>query len=135
VHTVVADPGRAALLTGAGVAVADPVKAGQFPLLRSSIGLDLDVAPVQASMPELHCALEMLRIERPLLGAANISSIRQCSCPTCAVEGQPLVGAAQGDPHFCSQFSQGAVVAQRLRNQLQPASLRQADIGVCVLGR
>ncbi len=178
VHTVVADAGRAALLTVAGDAVADPVKAGQLPLLRRSLRLDVDVdqaarglvlvalhwrfglqipqlpepqavqssghagegsrqpagdvAHVQALMPELHGALEVLRIKRPPLGAGNTASICQCGCPTCAVAGQPLVGAALGDPRFGSQISQGAVVVQVLRNQSQLASLRQAGIGVCM---
>jgi hypothetical protein len=38
------------------------------------------------------------------------------------------------DAYFCSQFSHGPVVMQVLRNQSQPASLRQAGIGVCMYG-
>jgi hypothetical protein len=148
VHTVVADAGRAALLTVAGDVVADPVKAGQLldvdvdqvarrlalAALHWRFVLQIpqppepqgvqnsghggegnrqqpgDVVHVQSLMPQLHGALEVLRIERPPLCAANTASIRQCGCATCAVAGQPLVGAAQGDPRFCSQFSQGAVV-------------------------
>ena len=40
-----------------------------------------DVAQMQALMPELHGTLQVLRIERPPLGAANTASIRQCGCP------------------------------------------------------
>jgi hypothetical protein len=35
---------------------------------------------MQALMPELHGTLQVLRIERPPLGAANTPSIRQCGC-------------------------------------------------------
>jgi hypothetical protein len=40
------------------------------------------MAQIQALMPELHGALQVLRIERPPLGAADTASIRQRGCPT-----------------------------------------------------
>jgi hypothetical protein len=39
-----------------------------------------DVAEVQPLMPQLYGLLQMPRIERPPLGAANTASIRQRSC-------------------------------------------------------
>jgi hypothetical protein len=52
---------------------------------------------------------------------------------------QPLVPELQGEANTASirqggQLSQGAVVIQVLRNQSQPASLRQAGIGVWMHG-
>jgi hypothetical protein len=115
VHTVVAGAGRAALLTLAGDAVADPVMAGQLldvdvdqvarrlalEALHWRFGLQIpqppepqavqssghggegsgqqpgDVAQVQPLMTQLYGTLQVLRIKRPLLGAANTASIRQ----------------------------------------------------------
>jgi hypothetical protein len=41
-----------------------------------------DVPEVEALVTELHGTLQVLRIKRPPLGAANTASIHQCSCPT-----------------------------------------------------
>ena len=51
VHAVVADAGRAALLTVAGDAVPDLAKAGQLPLLHRSLRLDVDVDQVARPLP------------------------------------------------------------------------------------
>ena len=51
VHAVVADAGRAALLTVAGDAVADFPESSQLPLLRRSLQLDVDVDQVARPLP------------------------------------------------------------------------------------
>jgi hypothetical protein len=51
VDTVVADTSRAALLVVAGDAVTDLAEAGQLPLLRRSLRLDVDVDQVSRSLP------------------------------------------------------------------------------------
>ena len=122
----------------------DPLKAGQLPLLRRSLRLDIDmdhvarlfplVAPHRrfgvkvlessqtqalhepanggkgrgegpcdaaeraALVPEVYGLLQLMRIERPPLSAANTPSIRKCSHTACSVPGQPLVSTAQTDP-------------------------------------
>jgi len=93
-----------------------------------------DVTQVQSLMTQLHGTLQALRIQRQPLGAANTASIGQRSWTTRAVAGQPPVGTAQRNSCFCGQFCQGAMVVQVLRNQSQPALLRQTGIGVCMHG-
>lgn len=63
-------------------------------------------------MAQFHGTLEMLRIERQRLCAANIASNRIKSGPPVSVAGQPLVDPANGNPCFCSQFCQGAMVVE-----------------------
>jgi hypothetical protein len=40
------------------------------------------VPEVEALVTEIHGLLQLQRIERPQLAAANTPSIHQCSCPT-----------------------------------------------------
>ena len=41
-----------------------------------------DVPELEPLVTEIHALLQLLRIERPPLAAANTPSIHQCSCPT-----------------------------------------------------
>ncbi len=52
-----------------------------------------------ALVPEVYGLLQLLRIERPPLAAANSPSIHQRRHAACSVAGQPLVGDAQADAH------------------------------------
>jgi len=51
-----------------------------------------------------------------------------------SVAGQPLAGTAQGDPRFCRQFCQRAVVEKVLIDEPEPALLRQTGIGMAMHG-
>ena len=51
-----------------------------------------------------------------------------------AVAGQPLVGTAEADPCFCSQFSQGTTVLEVLIDEPEPALLCQPGIGMAMHG-
>lgn len=46
--------------------------------------------------------------------------------------GPAILSAAQTDCLLDVQFNKGAVMVQVARNESQPASLRQARIGVCI---
>ena len=61
-------------------------------------------------MAEVNSALQLLWIGRPPLGAANTASIHQCSSTARAVARQPLVDAADIDPHLSSQEGEAFTV-------------------------
>ncbi len=65
-------------------------------------------------MPQLYGWLQMPRIERPSLVAANTPSICQRSCTAYAVTGEPLLSTAEADPCFCSKLSQWTMVLEVL---------------------
>jgi len=60
-----------------------------------------DAAERAALVPQVYSLLELLRIERPPLAAANTPSIRQCRYAACSKPGEPLVGRTQADPGLC----------------------------------
>jgi hypothetical protein len=66
-----------------------------------------DVAQMQTQVPQVHRALQMLRIECPPLVLANAASIRQSRWAACTEAGQPFVGAAQADSGISSEFHKG----------------------------
>ena len=85
-------------------------------------------------MPQVHGLLELLRIERPPLAAANSASIRQGLWAAYTEAGQPLVGAAQADSVVISEFRQGKALIEVLADQPQATPLSQAAIGVAIHG-
>jgi len=93
-----------------------------------------DVAHVQALVPERNGVLQLLRIERPPLGAANTPSIRQRGHTARAVTSQPAIGAAEADSVLSGQLREAAAFLQMLDHQLESSPLCQACIGVAMHG-
>ena len=93
-----------------------------------------DVAQVQALVPELHGVLQLLRIERPPLGAANTPSIPQRGHTARAVTSQPAIGAAEADSVLGGQLREAAAFLQILDHQPESPALCQAGIGVAMHG-
>jgi len=62
-----------------------------------------DPAERAALVPEVHSPLQLLRIERPPLGAAHTPSIHQCRYTAITEARQPLVSDAEADPCFRSK--------------------------------
>ena len=89
---------------------------------------------MQSLVPQVQSMLQLLRIERPPLGAANAASIRQCRWGACTEAGQPLVGATRADPRASSESRQGKALIEVLVDQTQAAQRRQAGIGVAMHG-
>jgi hypothetical protein len=56
--------------------------------------------------------LQLLRIERPLLGAANTPSIHQRGHTARAVMSQPAIGAAEADSVLSGQLREAAALLQ-----------------------
>jgi len=112
-----------------------------------------DVPEVQALVTEIHSVLQLLRIERPPLGAANTPTIRlpgvnyvggrlsnrrrtirQRGWTAGAVTSQQAIGAAQADSVLGGEFRKAAAVFQVLGHQPEAAPLRQASIGMAMHG-
>jgi hypothetical protein len=72
-------------------------------------------------VPEVHGVLQLLRIERPPLGAANAPSIRQGGETTGAVSSEPLVGGAEADPRLGGQDCEGLSLINVSTQQPFPA--------------
>ncbi|GDX73859.1 hypothetical protein LBMAG40_05160 [Cyanobium sp.] len=85
-------------------------------------------------MPEVHSLLQLLRIERPPLGAANTPSIRQCRWPACTETSQPLASCALTDAVLASQLNKASALVEVLPDQAFPTDGCQAGIGVCMHG-
>jgi hypothetical protein len=80
-------------------------------------------------VPQIHGLLQLLRIERPPLGAANTPSIRQCGWTALAKPRQPLVGAAQADPGMRSKVFERNAIIKMPADQAFPTNRCQAGIG------
>jgi len=87
-----------------------------------------------ALVPEVHRVLQLLRIERPPLGAANTPSIRQRGETAAAVSSQPLVGGAQADARLGGQGFEGFTVVNVLAQQPFPAEGCQPGVRVGMHG-
>lgn len=87
-----------------------------------------------ALVPEIHGMVQLLRIERPPLDAANTPSIRQRGVTTGAVSSQPLVGGAQADPRLGGQEQEGFAVVNVSAQQPFPAEGCQPGIRVGMHG-
>ena len=85
-------------------------------------------------MTEIHGVLQWLRIERPLLGAANTPTSRQRGVTTGAVSSQPLVSGAQADPRLCGQVQEGFAVVNVSAQQPFPAEGCQPGVRVGMHG-
>ena len=85
-------------------------------------------------MPEVHSLLQLLRIERPPLGAANTPSIRQCRYAAIAETHQPLASAAQADPGLRSMGLERHAIIKMPADQAFPTDRRQSGIGVAMDG-
>jgi len=93
-----------------------------------------DVAHVQALVPECHGVLQLLRNERPPLGAEYTPSIRQSGHTARVVTSQPAIGAAEADSVLINQLREAAAFLQMLDYQPQWSPLSQACIGVDMHG-
>ena len=78
--------------------------------------------------------LQLLRIERPPLGAANTPSIRQRGVTAAAVTSEPLVRGAQADASFCGKSFEGAALVEMPTDQAFPTERRQTGHGVAMHG-
>ena len=87
-----------------------------------------------ALVPEVHGVLQLLRIERPPLGAANTPSIRQGGVTAAAVTSEPLVGGAQADASFCGKGLEGQMVDEVSTDQAFPTERRQTGHGMAMHG-
>jgi hypothetical protein len=93
-----------------------------------------NVSEVEPLATELHGVLQLLRIERPPLGAANTPSIRQRGHTTSSVTSQPAIGAAEADSVLGGQLREAAAFLQILDHQPEAPALCQAGIGVAMHG-
>jgi hypothetical protein len=93
-----------------------------------------DVPEMQALVAEIHGLLQLLRIERPPLGAACAASIRQRGRTASAVPGQPAVGAAEADSVLGREPCRTAALLQVLNHKPVPPPLCQAGSVVAMHG-
>ena len=77
--------------------------------------------------------LQLLRIERPPLGAANTPSIRQRGVTAAALSSQPLVGGAEADARMGGQGQEGFAVINVSAQQPFPSQSvqRVSCRGIC----
>jgi hypothetical protein len=85
-------------------------------------------------MAEIHGVLQLLRIERPPLGAANAPSIRQRGVTAAMVSSEPLLGRAQADTGLCGTFPEWQVVDEMPTDQTFPIERSQSGHGVAKHG-
>jgi quinolinate synthase len=93
-----------------------------------------DVPEVEPLVAEIHGLLELLRIERPPLGAAHTPSIRQCCYTTLSVSGQPLVGAAQAYAGLRCQGLERYALIKMPTDEAFPTDRRQTGQWVAMHG-
>jgi hypothetical protein len=91
-----------------------------------------DVPKMQTLVTQIHRVLQLLRIERPPLGAANTASIRQKGWTAGAVTGEPAVSTAQADAVLGGEFRKAAAMLQVLGHQPETAPLRHTGIGMAM---
>jgi hypothetical protein len=87
-----------------------------------------------ALVPEVHRMLQLLRIERPPLAAANAPSIRQGGVPAAVVCSKPPVGGAQADSRLGSKVCEGLTVVNVSAQQSFPAQGCQPSVRVGMHG-
>jgi len=85
-------------------------------------------------VPQVHGVLQLLRIERPPLGAANTPSIRQCRWTALTEPRQPLVGTAQADPGLRRQGLERHGLIEVPTDQAFPTDRRQSGQWVAMHG-
>jgi len=78
--------------------------------------------------------LQLLRIERPPLAAANAPSIRQCRWTAFTEPAQPLVGGAEADSRSGSKGLERHAVIEVPTNQALSTDQCQSRIGVAMHG-
>ncbi len=81
-------------------------------------------------MPEVHDLLQLLRIERPPLGAASTPSIRQCGNTANPKSCKPWAGLALTDPSFNGKLSAAPALVEMLPDQAFPNDAFQSGMGV-----
>jgi hypothetical protein len=85
-------------------------------------------------MPEVHGVLQLLRIERPPLRAANTASVRKGRHTACSIPGQPLVGAAQTDAGLRCEDHERYTLIKVPTDQAFPTDRRQSGQWVAMHG-